>query len=48
MHQQRKELIENEGRIRTLTQQHNETTAFLQQSLKVKDEQNELQELISS
>ena len=45
MHQQRKELIEKEERIGTLTQQLNEATAFL----KDKEEQNEqLQELKSS
>ena len=49
MHQQRKELIEKEERIGTLTQQLNEATAFLQQSQKDKEEQNEqLQELKSS
>ena len=36
MHQQRKELIEKEERIGTLTQQLNEATAFLQQSQKIK------------
>ena len=46
MHQQRKELIEKEERIGTLTQKLNEATAFLQ---KDKEEQNEqLQELKSS
>ena len=49
MHEQRKELIEKEERIGTLTQQLNEATAFLQQSQKDKEEQNEqLQELKSS
>ena len=49
MHQQRKELIEMEERIGTFTQQLNEATAFLQQSQKDKEEQNEqLQELKSS
>ena len=40
MHEQRKELIEKEERIGTLTQQLNEATAFLQQSQKDKEEQN--------
>ena len=49
MHQQRKELIEKEDRIGTLTQQLNEATTFLQQSQKDKEQQNEqLQELKSS
>ena len=49
MHEQRKELIEKEDRIGTLTQQLNEATAFLQQSQKDKEKQNEqLQELKSS
>ena len=49
MHQQRKELIEKEERIGTLTQQLNKATAFLQQSQKDKKKQNEqLQELKSS
>ena len=44
-----KKLIEKEERIGTLTQQLNEATAFLQQSQKDKEEQNEqLQELKSS
>ena len=41
MHQQRKELIEKEERIGTLTQQLNEATAFLQRSQKDKEKQNE-------
>ena len=36
MHQQRKELIEKEERIGTLTQQLNEATAFLNNHKKIK------------
>ena len=49
INQPKKELIEKEERIETLTQQLNEATAFLQQSLKDDKEQNEqLQETKSS
>ena len=49
MHLQRKELIEKEERIATLTQQLNEATTSLQQTLIDKEELKEqLKELKSS
>ena len=49
MHEQRKLFIKNEERIGTLTQQLTKSTALLQQTQKLKEDQNEqLQELKSS